>query len=72
MAAISEPPLAVPDSILPGASEAVVRISVLLLHRFWAILGGRFRIACKDIRIEVFEDTSRESLTRLLQAVQSC
>ena len=51
--AIFEPLLAVPDSILPGASGAVVRISVLLLHRSWAIGGVRFHIVCTKGRIRL-------------------
>lgn len=41
--AIFEPLLAVPDSILPGASGAAALISVLLLRRSVAIGAARFR-----------------------------
>lgn len=53
LGAISELPLAVPDSILPEASGAAVPISVLLLHQFWAIGGVRFHTVCTKGRIRL-------------------
>lgn len=48
--------LAVPDSNLPEASGAAVPISVLLLRRFAAIGGARFRTFCIKGRSRLFHN----------------
>ena len=60
-----------PDTILsPEPSPEFTQVSLPDTHASYSSPTAVLHI--KDIRIEVFEDTSRESLTRLLKAVQSC
>ena len=59
------------DSIFsPETSPEFTQVSLPDRHTSYSSPKAVLHI--KDIRIEVFEDTSRESLARLLKAVQSC